>query len=69
MNHFEQQNIEIVFIDEFTVSGRSYKPYSWSKVNQNGLKKIQASSFSMGFIIGLSHRCVYGIIISILMKQ
>ena len=62
MNHFGQQNIEVVFIDEFTVSGRSYKPYSWSKVNQNGLKKIQASSFSMGFIIGLSHRCVCEII-------
>ena len=60
MSHLEHQMIEVIFIDEFTVSGRSYKPYGWSKISQKGWKKIWDSNFSMGFIIGFSGRCMYG---------
>ena len=57
----EERGVEIVFIDEFTASGKSYKPYGWSSIKNKGWKLTPNDQFSMGFIMSLSAKWTYGI--------
>ena len=57
----ETKGIEVIYIDEFTVSEKSYKPYGWSWVKQKGWKLMSSDNFCMGFIVGLSSELLYGV--------
>ena len=55
----EAKGTEVICIDEFTVSERSYKPYRWSWIRQKKWKLMPNDNFWMGFIVGLSSELTY----------
>ena len=52
-------NVEIIFIDEFSVNDRSHKQYELSTIGSKSLFVDRKSQFSFSFMIGLSQRCYY----------
>ena len=58
----DTEETEIVYIDEFTVSEKTYKPNGWSWIKDKKWKLVVSSNFWMGFIVGLSSEVVYEVI-------
>ena len=56
------QEVEIIYVDEFSVNTRNHQFYGWSRRGHQGLMKIQAKYFSMTFICAVSNKKVYGIL-------
>ena len=56
------KDIEIIYIDEFSVNTRHYQFYGWSKRGRRGLVRIQNNDFCMSFIWAVSNIKVSGII-------
>ena len=52
-------NVEIIFIDEFSVNDRSHRQYGWSTIGSKSLFVDRKSQFSYSVMIGLSQRCYY----------
>ena len=57
----EENNFELIFIDEFSLSSKHNKLYGWSKVGQKGYVLTHYDSFSMFFVVAFSERGIYGI--------
>ena len=53
-------NIELIFIDEFTVNTRHHAFRGWYRRGEKGYLKTDNTDFSMSFICGVSSRMVYG---------
>ena len=57
----EENNFELIFIDEFSLSLKHNKLYGWSKVGQKEYVLTHYDSFSMFFVVAFSERGIYGI--------
>ena len=55
------QNYEFMFIDEFSLSDRSFKFYGWSKKGMSGFISTMEDTFSMSFFVTFSVNRFYGI--------
>ena len=51
--------VEVIFVDEFSLSSRSYKQYGWSKIGSKSLFWEMANQFSCSFVVGLSQLRFY----------
>ena len=58
----ESLNYELIFIDEFSLSDRSFKFFGWSKRGKSGYINSVSNSFSMSFFVALSSTRFYGIL-------
>ena len=47
-------NFEWIFVDEFTISDRSYKPYGWGFKGRKSICSVYPGIFKMMFIVGVS---------------
>ena len=47
----ENAGYELIFMDEFSMSSRFNKHYTWSKVSEKGYIKIKYDNFSMFLVI------------------
>ena len=56
-----ERRINVIFVDEFSVSARSFKTFTWSPVGSKSLYSNRADSFSFSFIVGLSSKMYYGV--------
>ena len=52
---------ELIFIDEFSLSDRSFKFYGWSKKGKSGYITSISDRFSMSFFVAFSADIFYGI--------
>ena len=57
----EDKGFELLYIDEFSVSDRSFKAYGWSKRGGPGWLSGFPDSFSMSFFLAFSRNQFYGI--------
>ena len=55
-------NYELIFIDEFSLSERSFKFFGWSKKGKSGYFNSISDSFSMSFFVAFSADRFYDII-------
>ena len=53
-------NIELIFIDEFTLNTRHHAFRGWCRRGEKDYLKTDNTDFSMSFICGVSSRMVYG---------
>lgn len=58
----EALKYELVFIDEFSLSTRYNKHFSWAKKGQKGYTKINYDNFSMFFAAAFSSKSFYGVL-------
>ena len=58
----ESLNYELIFIDEFSLSDRSFKFFGWSKRGKSLYLNSILNSFSMSFFVSLSSTRFYGIL-------
>ena len=49
-----ENKYEWIYVNEFTVSDSSYKPYGWSLKGKKSLCSIMLENFKMMFIVALS---------------
>ena len=56
-----ERDIEIIFIDEFSINTRHHRFYGWTKRELKGYISTQKSDFSMTFICAVSNIKVYGL--------
>ena len=59
----EQRFIELIFIDEFSLSPRSNKQYGWSLIRSKGFVKEPPNSKSISRIVALSQNRYYDTLI------
>ena len=57
----ELLNYELIFIDEFSLSDRSFKFFGWSKRGKSGYFNYISDSFCMSFFVAFSTNRFYGI--------
>ena len=57
----EENDYELIFIEEFSLSSKYHKHYGWSKIGEKGYLQTLYDSFNMFFVIAFSQRCIYGI--------
>ena len=57
----ENEGIEIIYIDEFSLSSKKIGFYGWSKRGCKSFLKHFGQSFTMSFIAALSQDRIYGI--------
>ena len=57
----ELLNYELIFIDEFSLSNRSFKFFGWSKRGKSGYFNYISDSFCMSFFVAFSANRFYGI--------
>ena len=57
-----ENDYEWIYIDEFRVSDRSYKPYGWRFKGQNSLCSIMPEAFKFMFIVSLSSKAGYSVL-------
>ena len=57
----EENDYELIFIDEFSMSSKYHKHYGWSKIGDKGYLLTHYDSFNMFFVIAFSQRRIYGI--------
>ena len=57
-----ERDIEIIFIDEFSINTRHHRFYGWAKREFKGYISTQKSDFSMTFICAVSNIKVYGLL-------
>ena len=55
------QNIEVIYIDEFSINTRHHKFHGWAKRGSKGFLRIQSKEFNMTFIWAVSNLNVYGL--------
>ena len=53
-------NIELIFIDEFSVNNRHHAFRGWCRRGEKSYLKTDNTDFRMSFICGVSSRMVYG---------
>ena len=53
--------VEMIYFDEFSLSGRHTNVYGWTKIGSKGYIAQNSESFQMGFIVGFSRSHFYGI--------
>ena len=58
----ESLNYELIFIDEFSLSDRSFKFFGWSKRGKSGYFNSISNQFSMSFFVAFSNIRFYGIL-------
>ena len=56
-----ENNFELIFIDEFSLSSKHNKLYGWSKVGQKGNVLTHYDSFSIFSVVAFSERDIYEI--------
>ena len=61
LKKLREQEIKIIFVDEFSVSARSFKPFTWSPVGSKPLYINKTDSFKCSFMVGLSSEAYYGV--------
>ena len=59
INRLIANNVEVIFIDEFSVNDRTHKQYGWSLIGSKSLFVNRTSQFSYSFMVNLSQRCYY----------
>ena len=57
----ENQGVELIYLDEFSINTRHLKYEGWSSVGYKGYISVNLEEFSMSFIWALSKEQVYGI--------
>ena len=57
----DQNQIEVIFIDEFSINTRSFQFYGWAKRGKKPYLKRTDSGFMMSFIVAVSKIRIYGI--------
>ena len=55
------QNYELMFLDEFSISDRSFKFFGWSKKGKSGFVRAIPDSFCMSFFVAFRVENFYGI--------
>ena len=58
---FETEGIEVIYIDEFSLSSKKIGFYGWSKRECKSYLKHFDRSFTMSFVVALSKERIYGI--------
>ena len=58
----QSQCIEVVYIDEFTVSSRNYSNYGWAPKGSKGYLKHYENNFKMSFILAFSKNRIHGVV-------
>ena len=61
ISNLQEQSVHVVFVDEFTVSARSFKPFTWSPIGAQSLCINKSDSFKCSFMVGLSDGRYYGV--------
>ena len=59
--NLDQNKIEVIFIDEFSINTRSFQFYGWAKRGKKPYLKRTDSGFMMSFIVAVSKIRIYGI--------
>ena len=62
LKYLLENDYEWIYIDEFTVSDRSYKPYGWGFKGQKSLCSIMPEAFKVMFIVSLSSKAGYSVL-------
>ena len=56
-----ERDVNFIFVDEFSVSARSFKSFAWSPIGSKSLYSSKTDVFSWSFRVRLSSKMYYGV--------